>query len=585
MEMIHLILLLIIQIKRIVWYENNHPTWTRHIISANTDNTDFILVADFDNDDTLDVVTAGDYSYGGDVVWYENNHPIWNKHIIESGSSEYPSLAVADIDDDGFLDIAATMSTENKVVWFRNENGGLSWTKHSIDNNLPKAWGINSSDINGDNKIDIIATGQNANSVAWYENSYPSWTKHLIDADLIGANWVDAADVNGDDKIDVIASGFSADDVVWYENNLHNWNKNIIDSNLDAPRVFAITDIDGDNTNDLVVPAQSSIVWYKNPYTTVAYGKSMEVYPKYIRPEGDTLLINAHLSNPEEHQVTVYAKISGDEETFLDSIELFDDGLHRDDKASDNLWGGATWLSALLIDMYRVNLSVTDLTAEIHYLQPIESYFTTEGPLLVNHYEIPQEIENAFNLKLHLINKDLVNSAINVKAALSSSDTNVVNVDFNYQSFGTIDPGQIKNSAGGSNVYTQNNPDSIKFNVDIFSNGILYWSDTITVKIHLNVNDVEDVASGFPTEFAFEQNYPNPFNPSTKIKYSIQENSFVNLKVFDVLGREVAILVNEQQKAGYYEVNFNASYLKSGVYFYKINAGSFVETKKMVLLK
>jgi len=80
-------------------------------------------------------------------------------------------------------------------------------------------------------------------------------------------------------------------------------------------------------------------------------------------------------------------------------------------------------------------------------------------------------------------------------------------------------------------------------------------------------------------------NYPNPFNPSTTIKYEISELSFVTLKVYDVLGKEVANLVSEEKPAGFYEVEFDATALRSGIYFYRLQAGSFVETKKMVLLK
>ncbi|MBK7498513.1 MAG: T9SS type A sorting domain-containing protein [Ignavibacteriales bacterium] len=92
-----------------------------------------------------------------------------------------------------------------------------------------------------------------------------------------------------------------------------------------------------------------------------------------------------------------------------------------------------------------------------------------------------------------------------------------------------------------------------------------------------------------PTEYKLEQNYPNPFNPSTIISYQLPKAGNVTLKVFDVLGREVATLVDEFRTAGSYEVEFNpASSIKnpaSGIYFYQLKAGEFVETKKMLLLK
>ncbi|MBK6913705.1 MAG: T9SS type A sorting domain-containing protein [Ignavibacteriales bacterium] len=88
-----------------------------------------------------------------------------------------------------------------------------------------------------------------------------------------------------------------------------------------------------------------------------------------------------------------------------------------------------------------------------------------------------------------------------------------------------------------------------------------------------------------PEQFTLLQNYPNPFNPSTTIKFQVPNSSFVNLKVYDILGRKVATLVNEEKPVGSYEVNFDASQLSSGIYFYKLQAGSYVETKKMTLLR
>ncbi len=95
-----------------------------------------------------------------------------------------------------------------------------------------------------------------------------------------------------------------------------------------------------------------------------------------------------------------------------------------------------------------------------------------------------------------------------------------------------------------------------------------------------------------PNVFSLEQNYPNPFNPSTVIRYQLPVSSDVTLKVYDILGKEVVTLVDEYKPAGKYEVEFNAlssfrlvRNLTSGTYFYQLQAGSFIETKKMSLLK
>lgn len=88
-----------------------------------------------------------------------------------------------------------------------------------------------------------------------------------------------------------------------------------------------------------------------------------------------------------------------------------------------------------------------------------------------------------------------------------------------------------------------------------------------------------------PAEYTLSQNYPNPFNPSTVISWQVPTGSFVSLKVHDILGKEVATLVNEELKAGSYSVDFNASHLASGIYFYSIKAGNFIQSKKMILMK
>jgi hypothetical protein len=88
-----------------------------------------------------------------------------------------------------------------------------------------------------------------------------------------------------------------------------------------------------------------------------------------------------------------------------------------------------------------------------------------------------------------------------------------------------------------------------------------------------------------PANFALYQNYPNPFNPVTKINFDIPKSSHVNLRIFDVLGREVAVLVNENMKPGKYEAEWNASQFASGVYFYEINTDDFRDVKKMILIK
>ncbi|MCH7769955.1 MAG: T9SS type A sorting domain-containing protein, partial [Bacteroidetes bacterium] len=104
-------------------------------------------------------------------------------------------------------------------------------------------------------------------------------------------------------------------------------------------------------------------------------------------------------------------------------------------------------------------------------------------------------------------------------------------------------------------------------------------------QITYTVTDVEQVSNLAPDDYELQQNYPNPFNPSTSIEYTIPSESFVELKVYDILGNEVATLVNEQQQAGVYRADFTADNLPSGMYFARITANSFTRVVKMILLK
>ncbi|MBE0570379.1 MAG: T9SS type A sorting domain-containing protein [Ignavibacteriaceae bacterium] len=103
----------------------------------------------------------------------------------------------------------------------------------------------------------------------------------------------------------------------------------------------------------------------------------------------------------------------------------------------------------------------------------------------------------------------------------------------------------------------------------------------VIVQSPVSVDDEKIIAD----KFELLQNYPNPFNPSTNIGYRISDRGFVSLKVYNILGDEIATLVNEEKEQGVYNITFDASGLSSGMYLYKLQAGSFVEMKKMIIIK
>ena len=99
------------------------------------------------------------------------------------------------------------------------------------------------------------------------------------------------------------------------------------------------------------------------------------------------------------------------------------------------------------------------------------------------------------------------------------------------------------------------------------------------------IAQIDNSNQNIPDNYSLKQNFPNPFNPSTTIRYSVPKAGFITIKVYNILGELVSTLINEYRQAGDYEIKFNGSNLSSGIYFYRMQAGNFVEVKKLVLVK
>jgi hypothetical protein len=102
---------------------------------------------------------------------------------------------------------------------------------------------------------------------------------------------------------------------------------------------------------------------------------------------------------------------------------------------------------------------------------------------------------------------------------------------------------------------------------------------------YCNATGISNNNNNIPLSYSLQQNYPNPFNPVTKISYDIPKSGFVTVKIFDILGKEIATLVNENKNPGRYIVDFDGTSFASGTYFYRLESNGFVATKKMILIK
>jgi hypothetical protein len=336
-----------------------------------------------------------------------------------------------------------------------------------------------------------------------------------------------------------------------------------------------LTQEDVANGEDTVVKAAKAWI------NSMIHAYNVKPHSSFIRPAIDTLTITANVANPNTHNISVAAIINTLDNVFVDSIPMFDDGNHGDSLAGDGIYG--CFLNPLTAeDVFSISASVTDLDSSHYHILLNASLFTTIGQVVVDsvdrHFPDPAV---GFRLKLYLRNKGLVATANNVTAEVSTNDSNVTNIANSIGLFGDIAPGQINTSTSDYIVFTQNNPDIIDFIVHIFSNDWFFWSDSFRVVI----TGLAENETMIPLDYALKQNYPNPFNPTTNIEFSIPKAQFVTLKVYNILGEEVVTLVSERLAAGSYKYDWDAGTLASGVYLYRIKAGAFMQTKKLLLLR
>jgi len=294
--------------------------------------------------------------------------------------------------------------------------------------------------------------------------------------------------------------------------------------------------------------------------------------------------------NPNSHSLFVQTSLESDSVT-IDSIKLFDDGLHNDGSAGDGLWG-ADFLAPLKESYFKVNIESVDISSNISRVLPIATRFTTVGPISYkSHTLLENMIPNPGDLvqfSLSLENKGVSTTAKNLHVELSSSDACVTSIQASsVPEFNEIAPGETKSSKNGSYKVSISEDCSvdklINIDISISFEGYQYWTDSL--KIQLISVDVVENESVLPFKNNLSNAYPNPFNPITTIEYELAEAGEVQLLIFNLLGQEVARLIDETKSAGKYKVIWDATRYSSGIYYYRIETEHFNKTQKLILLK
>ena len=318
--------------------------------------------------------------------------------------------------------------------------------------------------------------------------------------------------------------------------------------------------------------------------TSVAHAHGATASRGYFRPGLDTVRLTASVENPQGHPISLTARFMADT-IAVDSTLFSDDGQHGDGAAGDGLWG-ASWSAPADERFYGVTTRVVDPADPSTFSMPYAARFTTAGPIVFLNTK-PERVTAKYvafrATAVHNRGVHTVVPGVTGRIRKLKCDTVIDTIYNSIASYGDIFPDSIVSTATPYTLTLLSSADTVRIELglDIASNGYTYWSDTLAFV----VVGVAEQLGQIPEEYALYQNFPNPFNPTTAISYQLPGVSHVKLVVIDMLGREVSVLVNDVRYGGVHELRFDGSTLASGVYFYQLQAGDFVATKRLILLK
>ncbi|MFC2088163.1 FG-GAP-like repeat-containing protein [Calditrichota bacterium] len=452
----------------------------------------------------------------------------------------------------------------------------LTFVRHPIDLTFDGIHRVIAIDLDGDSDLDIIGGSETtpttaSKGLAWWRNEgNNNWTRFTIDASYIHVMCIDTADINNDSYVDVIASSWQLHQIVWLKNSgdpTQGWTRYTIKSNFINAHDAKCGDFDDDGDPDIVgVNNSGSVVVFENngslsnwPSTVVSssFGGALSAFTVDLDKDDDIDIV-ATASN--DNQIAWWKNNGGSPSTWPKNVIA------------------SNFVGASGIDVIDMNKDNQDDIISNAWKSNQVAYWICDS------------------IQINTWSKYTVSNQLDTSAAIRGSDMD---------NDGDIDIVAVGKIPGELVVYQ--NSDSVWNTIQLQDNfyggadlaiadldkdgdqdiiacasylGLLYWWENTTINI-IKENDIINVFDNF----ILEQNYPNPFNPLTKINYQIPKSGFVSIKVYDVLGKIVDVLVNEKKLAGNHEINFNGAQLTSGIYYYRIQIGGYSETKKMLLIE
>jgi predicted nucleotidyltransferase len=532
-----------------IYRNNGNNTFTEQT-SIYLTGVDYSSVAwgDYDNDGDLDILLTGAGADPSKIYRNNGNNTFSEQTEISLTGIYYGSVAWGDYDNDGDLDILLTgFSSPGQVSKIYRNNGNNTFSEQTEISLTgvyysSVAWG----DYDNDGDLDILLTGainiSNGQAVSKIyrnngDNTFTEQTSISLAAVYYGS--VAWGDYDNDGDLDILLTGWAGTLVSKiYRNNGDNTFTEQTGISLTGVCWGSVAWGDYDNDGDLDI----LLTGYLNG------GRVSKIY----RNNGDNTFT-------EQSSISLRAVHSS-------SVALAD---YDNDGDMDILLTGST-IDTTVSKIYRNN----NITPNTQPIPPSNLQSVFSGQDVTFSWDKSTDNETPQNgLRYNLVIGSAPD-AVNTLSPMSDRNTGfrrVINL-------------------GNTN---HNNSWTIK-GLDLLHT--YYWSvqaidncfaaSDFAPEQSFRLTSIEgEQFNKLPTEYELIQNYPNPFNPSTTIRYSIINPELVRIKIYDILGREVKTLVNELKQTGNYEVQFDASGLASGIYLYRIESGSFVQTKKMILLK
>jgi hypothetical protein len=303
------------------------------------------------------------------------------------------------------------------------------------------------------------------------------------------------------------------------------------------------------------------------------------------QPARDTLRITARVENPLGHSLNLVATLRDVGGAFMDSLALKDDGQHGDGAAGDSVWG--SFFVPSTNATIHASVRTDDKTAGTSRMlsNAAQLVFTRNALITIDNRTVDLGRINSANTRF--------DTALVVRNIGFAPDTLAVTVDAGNvipETAVAASPSFIPLAPGDSGKVTFSiHP--LQLVAGYYAAGIMLEPKTGSAQVELMKSYTFQIVltsvpgtAQLPREVALRQCYPNPFNPGTTITYELPRASELKLSVFDLLGREVSVLVNESKDAGVHEVKFDGSSLPSGAYFCRLRAGQFVQTRKLLLI-